>query len=73
VSGERVEFLEGTMAIREKELKDLEGDYSRIFEERNNFEKQYVEVVTELNELKAGRDSWINRFADILHKLFGGK
>lgn len=73
VSGERVEFLEGTMAIREKELKDLEGDYSRIFEERNNFEKQYIEVVTELNELKAGRDSWINRLTDILHKLFGGK
>jgi len=36
-------------------------------------EKQYLEVVTELNELKAGRDSWINRLADVLHKLFGGK
>jgi hypothetical protein len=61
------------MAIREKELKDLEGDYSRIFEERNNFEKQYIEVVTELNELKAGKDSWISRLAEVLHKLFGGK
>jgi FtsZ-binding cell division protein ZapB len=73
MSSERVEFLEETMAIRDKELTDLEGDYTRIKGERDRFETQYTEVVTELNELKAGRDSWINRLADILHKLFGMK
>lgn len=73
MSSERVEFLEGTMAIRDKELADLEGDYTRIKGERDRFETQYTEVVTELNELKAGRDSWINRLVDILHKLFGMK
>lgn len=72
-ANERVSFLEGTLVEREKELDGLEADYARVLEERNNFEKQYIEVVTELNELKAGRDSWISRLADILHKLFGGK
>lgn len=73
MSGERIGFLEETMAIRDKELTDLEGDYTRIKGERDRFETQYTEVVTELNELKAGRDSWINRLAGILHKLFGMK
>jgi hypothetical protein len=77
---ERVEFLEGTMAIRETEYKDLELELKnseeevvKIKEERDRFEKQYIDVVTELNELKAGRDDWINRIADVLHKLFGMK
>lgn len=70
---ERIEFLESTLAIREKELTDLEGDYDRIKTERDNFEKQYLALVTELNELKKGRDDWINRLADVLHKLFGSK
>lgn len=70
---ERVEFLEGTIAIRETELKDLEATNVRLLEERNRFEAQYIDVVTELNELKEGRDSWIQRLADVLHKLFGSK
>lgn len=70
---ERVEFLEGTIAVRDKELIDLESDYKRILEERDRFEQQYIDVVTELNELKTGRDNWINRLADVLHKLFGSK
>jgi septal ring factor EnvC (AmiA/AmiB activator) len=69
-ANERVKFLEDTMLQREKELNELQGDYDRVLGERNNFEKQYTEVVTELNELKAGRDTWINRLADIIHKLF---
>jgi len=73
VSNDRAEFLEGTLAIRETELKDLEAERDRIKGERDNFEGQYIAVVTELNELKAGRDTWIQRIADVLHKLFGMK
>ena len=72
-SGERVEFLESTMAIREKELLDLEGDYNRILEERNRFESEKLALQQELDELKQGRDDWISRMADVLHKLFGMK
>lgn len=72
-ANERIKFLEDTLLQREKELGSLEEDYNRIKEERNRFESDYLAVVTELNELKTGRDSWINRFADVLHKLFGGK
>lgn len=70
---ERTEFLESTLAIRETELKDLEATNVRLLEERSRFEAQYIDVVTELNELKTGRDDWINRIADVLHKLFGSK
>lgn len=70
---ERTEFLEGTLAVRETEMSDLEATNTRVLEERNRFEAQYIDVVTELNELKEGRDSWIQRLADVLHKLFGMK
>lgn len=73
VLGERVEFLESTLAVRDGELKDLEKNYDRVLEERNGFEQQYLSTVKELNELKEGRDDWINRLADVLHKLFGMK
>lgn len=70
---ERTEFLEGTLAVRETEMSDLEATNTRVLEERNRFEAQYIDVVTELNELKTGRDDWIQRLADVLHKLFGMK
>ena len=70
---ERADFLESTLAIRETELSDLELTNNRLLEERNRFEAQYIDVVTELNELKTGRDDWINKIADVLHKLFGMK
>jgi hypothetical protein len=73
IAKERTDFLESTMAIRDKELSDLEADYDRVYEESLRFEKQYIDAVTELNELKKGRDDWVNRLADILHKLFGMK
>ena len=73
IRGERVEFLEGTLAVRDGEIADLESERDKVIVERDRFEKQYLEVVTELNELKKGRDDWINRLADILHKLFGAK
>lgn len=69
-TNERVKFLEDTLLQREKELNDLQSDYDRILGERNNFEKQYVEAVTELNELKAGRDSILKKIGDIIYKLF---
>jgi len=68
---ERVAFLEDTLLTREKELKALEEDYTRIKGERDKFEAEYMAVVAELNELKQGRDTWINKIADVLHKLFG--
>ena len=70
--GERVEFLESTLAIREKELKDLEVDFERVFNERNRFETDYMAAVQELNELKEGRDSILRRLGDIIYKLFKG-
>lgn len=70
---ERVEFLEGTLAVRETELSDLELERNRILEERNRFEAQYIDVVTELNELKADRGTWFKALIDILNKLFGKK
>jgi septal ring factor EnvC (AmiA/AmiB activator) len=72
-SQDRVKFLEDNMIQREKEINELQVDYDRILSERNNFEQQYNTVVTELNELKEGRDNWINRLADVLHKLFSSK
>ena len=70
---DRVLFLEETMAIRDKELKDMESENTLLREAKERFEKQYIDTVTELNELKKGRDDWINKLADMLHKLFGMK
>lgn len=68
---ERVGFLEATMAVREKEFNELESDYNRVVLEKAKYEQMYIECVTELNALKEGRDDWINKIADVLHKLFG--
>jgi FtsZ-binding cell division protein ZapB len=70
---ERVEFLESTLAVRETELSDLELEKNRILEERNRFEAQYIDVVTELNELKANKDMWFSRLVSFLDKLFHKK
>lgn len=70
---ERVAFLEADRKAREEEMKILEDDLKREKEERERFEKQYMEAVTELNELKAGKELWIKRLADILYKLFRRK
>lgn len=71
-TNERVKFLEDTLLQREKDLKALEEDYTRVLDERMRFEKQYVEAVTELNELKQGRDSILKKIGDIIYKLFSG-
>jgi len=67
---ERVEFLEATIAVREKDMKELEDDCERIKGERNKFEAEYIDCVTELNALKNGRESFFKRLAEMILKLF---
>jgi len=71
---DRVKFLEDTLLQREKELKSLDEDYTRVLDERMRFEKQYMETVTELNELKKQeKDNLLNKLVHFLHNLLGGK
>lgn len=64
---ERVSFLEGTLAIREEELRVVESDLERVTTERNGFEKSATEAIAELSAYKEGRKNW---FAELLEKLF---
>ena len=71
---DRVKFLEDTLLQREKELKSLDEDYTRVLDERMRFEKQYMETVTELNELKKqGKNNLLNKIIDFLHNLLKRK
>jgi hypothetical protein len=70
---DRVEKLEMDMKILNQEAKDLRNDYDRVLEEKQRFEKEKLDLQKELDELRQGRDTWINRLADILHKLFSRK
>ena len=73
-ANDRVKFLEDTLLQREKELKSLDEDYIRVLDERMRFEKQYMETVTELNELKEqGKNNFLNKILDFLHNLLRGK
>ena len=73
-ANDRVKFLEDTLLQREKELKSLDEDYTRVLDERMRFEKQYMETVTELNELKKqGKNNFLNKILDFLHNLLRGK
>jgi len=45
-ANDRVKFLEDTLLQREKELRSLDEDYTRVLDERIRFEKQYMETVT---------------------------
>jgi hypothetical protein len=69
---DRVKFLEENKSAWEAEYKDLENRYRKELEDRQKYEKQYLDVQEELDALKAGRDNWLNRLADMLHKLFSG-
>jgi hypothetical protein len=69
---DRVKFLEEDKKTWEGEIEKLEKEVLDAKDLAKRFEAQYIEVVTELNELKAGRDNWLNRLADMLHKLFSG-
>jgi len=73
-ANDRVKFLEDTLLQREKELRSLDEDYTRVLDERIRFEKQYMDTVTELNELKEqGKDNLLNKIIDFLHKLLRRK
>ena len=73
-ANDRVKFLEDTLLQREKELRSLDEDYIRVLDERMRFEKQYMETVTELNELKKqGKNNFLNKILDFLHNLLRGK
>lgn len=73
-ANDRVKFLEDTLLQREKELKSLDEDYTRVLDERMRFEKQYMETVTELNELKKQEENnLLNKLVHFLHNLLGGK
>jgi len=66
--GERVDFLEGTLAIREKEISDLESDYNRVFEERNRFEQEKLALQLKIDELS--KPHWTERLRDRLYELW---
>lgn len=63
---------QGLLMIKEREYEELESDYSRVKEERDRFESQYMDVTKELNELKEGRDSILKKIGDVIYKLFKG-
>ena len=65
--GERIEFLEGTLAVREGEMVTLEGENERLFAENERFEKEKNDAIAELNAYKEGRKNW---FAELLERLF---
>jgi hypothetical protein len=65
---ERAEFLESTLAIRDRELKDLEVDYDRVLKERNRFENDYLEAVKKLKECEDG--SWFAQLRDRIYELW---
>lgn len=68
-ANDRVKVVEGNLELRNTEIDELQKEADRLLEERNNFETQYLAVVTELNSLKDNR-SWLE---ELLHKLFGSK
>ena len=77
---DRVDKVESDLAVCNQMIKDLEGDVLRLTEElgrvtvdRNRFEEEKLELQRKLDELEQGRDSWIKRLGDILHKLFKGE
>lgn len=65
---ERVDFLESTMAIRDKELSDLENDYKRVLEERNRFEQEKLVLELELDSLK--KPHWTEELRDRIYELW---
>jgi prefoldin subunit 5 len=70
---ERVEFLEGCLAVRDSEYTELEDSFESLKQARDALRQNNMELMEELRELKEGRDDWINRLADVLHKLFRRK
>lgn len=69
---EQMQDISAELGEASKELKQSEDKYATLKIRFNTLENDKLEVQKELDELKTGRDDWINRLADILHKLFGG-
>lgn len=69
VALERADFLEGSLVVREKELKDLEADYNRILEERNRFEQEKLALQLKVDGL--GKPHWTEQLRDRLYELWG--
>lgn len=69
---ERNTYLEGVVKNHNNETAQLEGEIVRLQDDLKKEKQQYMLIVEELNELKRGRDTWLNRLADMLHKLFSG-
>ncbi len=65
---ERADFLEGTLAVREKELKDLEADYKRVYDEMVRFEQEKLALQLKLDEL--GKPHWTEQLRDRLYELW---
>lgn len=53
-----------------KDLKKWEDQYATLKIKFNTLENDKLKIQKELDVLKQGRDDWINKLADILHKLF---
>lgn len=62
LSSERVAFLEANKKEVELELVTLQQEVDKITAERDMYQKQYMDVVTELNELKASH--WTEKLRD---------
>lgn len=72
-ANDRISKIEADKELADEEYKELLESHDSILKEKERFEAQYMECVTELNLLKEGRDNWLNRLADALHKLFSSK
>ena len=68
LSQERVEFLEDDKKTWDEEIKKLETEVSGAKDEAKEWKRQYTEVVTELNELKAGH--WTKKLRDEIVALW---
>lgn len=82
ISQERVKFLEDEKKTWEEEIKKLEKEVLDVQDEAKEWKRQYTEVVTELNELKAShwtkklRDEIValwNKYKDAILKLIKGQ
>jgi len=65
---ERADFLEGTLAVREKELKDLEADYKRVYDEMVRLEQEKLDLQFKIDELN--KPHWTERLRDRLYELW---
>lgn len=62
VAQDRIVYIEGVLGGKDDEIKDLEGQLTKALEDSKRFEKQYMDVVKELNELKQ------NHWTELLRK-----